>query len=107
MRREQEWIVESVPLIDTDLSAFGVGSEGQSNLFSIVGFERRDGPRSLLVNGELLGGATGFAAAAADFETSGGTEDGWEAINFALNANPRRQQCVEHHFCIRRRPRYS
>lgn len=91
MRGEQRWIAEVVPLLEANLQAYGIGSESQSNLWGLVGFGNRSVvPRSLLLDGELLGDSDAFVSASGSLVTNGGTEDGWRGVNFALDEYPRR-----------------
>jgi hypothetical protein len=67
----------------------GVGGAGQTNRYGAVGFGNgiagsNDG-RSILVGGSLFGSAAQYATATSQFVTSGFSEDGFAAIDFALN----------------------
>jgi len=91
MSGEQRWIGEMIPLLDENLQQYGIGSESQANLYGLVGYGNRSVvPRTLEVEGEKLGSVEGFQAASNRLITSGGTEDGWRAIDYALNQFPRR-----------------
>ncbi|MCU7905887.1 MAG: tandem-95 repeat protein, partial [Candidatus Thiodiazotropha sp. (ex Epidulcina cf. delphinae)] len=88
MSGEQRWVAEVIPLLEQDLLAYGIGNESQANQYGLVGYTRR--PRSFLLDGELLGDDQAFAASSGGLRTSGGTEDGWRAIKYALRRYPRR-----------------
>ncbi|MCL1478996.1 MULTISPECIES: putative Ig domain-containing protein [unclassified Marinobacter] len=91
MSGEQRWIGEMVRLLDENLQQYGIGSESQANLYGLVGYGSRSVvPRVLQVDGEKLGSVAGFEAASNRLVTSGGTEDGWRGIEYALNEYPRR-----------------
>lgn len=91
MSGEQRWIGEMIPLLDANLQQYGIGSESQANLYGLVGYGNRSVvPRTLLVDGEMLGSVNAFGAASNRLITSGGTEDGWRAIDYALTEYPRR-----------------
>ncbi|MBF7073465.1 putative Ig domain-containing protein [Glaciecola sp. MH2013] len=95
MRTEQAWITEAIPFLETELKANGIGSEAQQNLFGLVGFGNRQVvPRSINVGDGLLGSESEFVTAAANLVTSGGTEDGWRGIEFALSEYERRNGAV-------------
>ncbi|MCU7919309.1 MAG: putative Ig domain-containing protein [Candidatus Thiodiazotropha sp. (ex Epidulcina cf. delphinae)] len=88
MSGEQRWVAEVIPLLEQDLLAYGIGNESQANQYGLVGYTYR--PRSLLLDGELLGDDQAFVASSGGLRTSGGTEDGWRAIEYALEQYPRR-----------------
>jgi len=91
MSGEQTWIAESIPLLEENLKLYGIGSESQANEYGLVGYGNRSVvPRTLQVDGDYLGSADGFVEAANRLVTSGGTEDGWRGIEYALDEYPRR-----------------
>lgn len=91
MSGEQRWIGEMIPLLDNNLQQYGIGSEAQANMYGLVGFGSRSVvPRALEIDGEKMGLVADFQAASDRLVTSGGTEDGWRGIDFALNEYPRR-----------------
>ncbi|RBW51404.1 putative Ig domain-containing protein [Marinobacter sp. F3R11] len=91
MSGEQRWIGEMIPLLDENLKQYGIGNEALENLYGLVGYGSSSVvPRSLLVGGEKLGSASAFVDATAGLVTSGGTEDGWRGIEYALDEYPKR-----------------
>lgn len=91
MSGEQRWVADVVPALEQNLVSYGVGSEGQSNLYGLIGFgDSRVVPRSLLLGGKLLGSPAEFVQASSGLRVNGGTEDGWRGIEFALDTYPRR-----------------
>jgi hypothetical protein len=91
MSGEQRWIGEMIPLLDDSLQQYGIGSESQENLYGLVGFGNRSVvPRVVQVGGEKMGPVQQFDAASNRLVTSGGTEDGWRGIDYALNEYPGR-----------------
>src|SRR5690554_6414675 len=91
MSGEQRWSAEMIPLLDDGLQQYGIGSEAQVNAYGLIGFGSSSVvPRSLTVDGELMGSPAGFVTAASRLLVNGGTEDGWRGIEFALDQYPRR-----------------
>ncbi len=91
MSGEQAWIREMIPILDDQLQTYGIGSESQKNAYGLVGYgNNRVVPRTLLVGGEPLGSASEFVDAARGLVRSGGTEDGWRGIEYALDQYPHR-----------------
>ncbi|SOB76055.1 PKD domain-containing protein [Marinobacter sp. LV10R510-11A] len=91
MSGEQRWIGEMIPLLDDNLKQYGIGNEARENLYGLIGYgNSRVVPRSLLVSGEKLGAASAFVDASRGLVTSGGTEDGWRGIEYALDEYSRR-----------------
>ncbi|MCG8313491.1 MAG: putative Ig domain-containing protein [Pseudomonadales bacterium] len=81
--------------MEQNLQEYGIGNEAQQNLYGLIGYgNNRVVPRSLLLDGELLGDTDAFIAAANRLQTNGGTEDGWRGIEFALDQYPRREGAV-------------
>jgi hypothetical protein len=91
MRGEQRWVADVIPTLEQDLREYGIGSESQSNQYGLIGFAYRGvAHRRLMLDGELLGSADAFVGSANLLRTSGGTEDGWRGISYALDSYPRR-----------------
>lgn len=91
MSGEQRWSAEMIPLLDTGLQEYGIGSEAQENAYGLVGFGNSAVvPRTVQVEGDFFGSPGGFVTAAGQLRVSGGTEDGWRGIEFALDQYPRR-----------------
>ncbi len=91
MSGEQNWIAESIPLLEENLKLYGIGSESQANEYGLVGFGNSQVvPRTLQVDGDYLGTSEGFVSAAGNLVVNGGTEDGWRGIEYALDEYPRR-----------------
>ena len=87
MSTEQAWIRDMIPSLENNLRLFNIGNEGQSNLYGLVGFGRSgsEAARSILIDGEEIGGVEEFIVAADELVTNGGTEDGWAGLNLALS----------------------
>jgi hypothetical protein len=82
MAGEHAWIASMVTDLQTGLLAAGVGTGADANQFALVGFGNSSiAPRT--VSG--LTDATSLAAATGSLVTSGGTEDGYAGIDYALN----------------------
>jgi hypothetical protein len=85
----QEFSVDLIADIEADLQAAGIGTTGAGgNLFGLVGYGNFDQvPRSIPVgaNGALFGTSVEYAAAAGTLTVDGAIEDGYQAIDFALN----------------------
>jgi len=88
MSGEHAWIVNMVADLDTGLNAAGV----TGNQYALVGFADYYNPPSytqdpykIPVGGVDWGTAAQLSTAAGGLVTTGGTEDGWEAIQFALD----------------------
>lgn len=91
MSGEQRWLGDMVPLLEENLKQYGIGSEAQPNQFGLVGYGSSSVvPRTLTMDGSPLGSAQQMAEASNRLVTSGGTEDGWRGIEYALDEYPRR-----------------
>lgn len=84
MEGEHAFLQTFVPSFDQQM-----GGQGISGLYGLVGYGRSDpAAHSIPVGGNLFGTAQEFVIAAQTLETSGGTEDGYEALDFALTNYP-------------------
>ncbi|MCE7027201.1 autotransporter domain-containing protein [Jiella avicenniae] len=82
MAGAQNFLTTFVPQLNAQLVSGG----SANNSFGLVGYgDTNEVPRQVLVGGVPLGTAADFATAAGTLSTSGGTEDGYAAIDFALN----------------------
>lgn len=84
MSGEHSWLGGMVTQLDAALNAAGV----TGNRYGLVGFGGASthlGAHSHLVGGNLWGTAAQLATATGGLLTNGGTEDGWDGINFGLN----------------------
>lgn len=84
MSGEQAWIPSTIASLETGLIAAGV----TVNRYGLVGFSASAAPapsrvRSFPVGGGDFGTPAQFATAAAGLQITGGTEDGYAAIDFA------------------------
>jgi len=95
MALEQAFLAGNiVPDIDSGLQSNGIGSGANPNGFGLVGFGTgshgapfNQGPHKHLVGGQDFGTSSQFATAAGGLITSGGFEDGYEAMTFATGYN--------------------
>lgn len=81
----QEWVMDVAQLLDDALQLSGIGVGGQPNLFALVGFGRSN-PES--IGGTVLSqlvSVPDFVAATSNLFTNGSTEDGYSAIEVALD----------------------
>lgn len=88
MSGEHAWIASMVGSLESELLGAGVGSGANTNRYALVGFGGSGAAlpgHTIPVGGGTFGDATDMAAAAAALTTSGGTEDGWDAIDHALS----------------------
>lgn len=82
MSGEHAWIGGMVGSLDTSLIAASV----TGNQYGLVGFGRSSpAPHKILVGGADFGTAAELATAATTLVTTGGTEDGWAGIDYAMN----------------------
>ncbi|MFP4674279.1 MAG: autotransporter domain-containing protein [Opitutales bacterium] len=84
MGGEHDFLQSQAPSIETGLNTVGVTDLN----FGLVGYGNSDRvPRLLEMNedGDIFGDANDFTGAASQLATSGGFEDGYAAIDFALN----------------------
>lgn len=82
MAGEHAFLQTHVPQLEADL----LGIQGQTSSFGLVGFGRSNpAPRIFNVGAGQLGSAADFVTAANGLVTSGFFEDGYEAIQHALN----------------------
>ena len=88
MQGEQQWLGTMIPQLDTALESEGL----TGNRFGLVGFgsynysdSSHDLGRSVPVGGANFGTAAEFASASNNLLVNGWLEDGYSAIDFALN----------------------
>ena len=82
MGGEQAWLAQQVPLIDQELITNGI----TNNMYGLVGYGNSARvPRQVDVAGGQFGTAAEFATAIGTLQTNGGTEDGYAAMDFAIN----------------------
>lgn len=89
MSGEIAWLPYMVSQLEANLIAKGYGVGGDINRYGLVGFGRSSDatPHQVNVGGGQFGTAAEFGTAVGSLETTGGLQDGWEAIVFALNYN--------------------
>lgn len=81
MGTEHAWLSAVVADLDAGYTGAGITSN-----YALVGYGSSTPAASkILVGGGDFGTATEFATATGSLVTNGGTEDGWEAIDFALD----------------------
>lgn len=86
MAMEHEWIREEVGILDRLLQNQGVGAGERSNQFALIGFGRND-PSAIL--GTTITGLTSardFVTASEELELTGTVEDGYAAIDHAIDS---------------------
>ncbi|HAC29814.1 MAG TPA: PEP-CTERM sorting domain-containing protein [Marinobacter hydrocarbonoclasticus] len=94
MGGEHTWLSNMIASLESGLVGEGVGSS-VSNRYSLVGFGGSSGSNHLdphahdmdavTAGAQEWGSSTDFAAATSTLVTNGGTEDGWSALDWALN----------------------
>ena len=90
MTSGHEWIRVVVPLLDSSLNNAGIGVGNRSNMYGLVGFGRNADPgRGGIVLTQLTS-VEGFLNATRDLLLNGLFEDGYSAIEVALNQIPLR-----------------
>lgn len=87
MAGEHSWLRTTIGDLDTALQAKGVGTGTEENCYGLVGFGGATGKlgRSLSVGGSLFGSAAELATSTNFLVTTGAFEDGYSAIDYALN----------------------
>lgn len=88
MYGEHSWLRSVVGDLDASLQAKGLGIGSESNRYGLVGFGNGYGGnlgRTVSVGGDLFGNASQLATATNFLTTSGWFEDGYSAIDYALN----------------------
>ncbi len=89
MAGEHAWLSNMIVDLENGLTAAGVGTGAAQNNYALVGYGAYSGHgvagHKHTVGGGDWGNATEFGTATGGLIVSGGTEDGWEAIDFALN----------------------
>lgn len=88
MAGEHAWLGSMISSLDSGLVSAGVGTGGLNN-YGLVGYGATsshgiDGHKHTVGSGDW-GSASDFSTATGSLVTSGGTEDGWQAIDYALN----------------------
>ena len=92
MGGEHAWLGTMITALESNLVAEGVGNGTDANDFNqyaLVGYGGYYAPHPQTAHKETVGSgdwgtAAEFATATSSLVTSGGTEDGWQAIDFAL-----------------------
>lgn len=87
MSGEHTWISSMVSSLESELMAAGVGTGPNTNRYALVGFGGGGTSmpgHSIPVGGGTFGTAAEMSTAAGSLIASGGTEDGWDAIDHAL-----------------------
>lgn len=84
MALEHQWLREEVRILDRMLKSRGVGAGERSNLFALVGFGRNDPAAILGITITSLTSAGDFVSASDDLVLTGAFEDGYAAIDYAL-----------------------
>ncbi|WJW75124.1 PEP-CTERM sorting domain-containing protein [Thiohalobacter sp. IOR34] len=87
MSGEHSWLGGMITSLETGLVANNVGSGATPNRYGLTGYGGGGAhylPHQHAVDGGGLGTASGFSAATGTLVTSGGTEDGWRGINYAM-----------------------
>ncbi len=87
MSGEHGWLATMVSSLDTQLGLAGV----TGNRYGLVGFGNglagsQNSGRQIAVGGGAFGTAAQFSTATGSLVTSGGTEDGWAGIDYALSS---------------------
>jgi hypothetical protein len=89
MGGEQNWLRQVIPTLESAFQAQGLGSGTDANRYGLVGFGSGLNPgnlgRSLTDNGNLFFDASQYNSVSSDLRLSGSFEDGYSAIDFALN----------------------
>lgn len=88
MSTEHAWLGGMIGALDTGLLGAGVGTGAQDNRYGLTGFGGASAhldPHKHPVGGGDFGNPTQYDTATNSLVLSGGTEDGWAAINFAMN----------------------
>lgn len=86
MAFEHEWIQRVVVILDQSLKQQGVGVGERENLYALVGFGRNDPSAILGVTLTPLTSVVGFLNSTKQLVLDGIFEDGYAAINHALEA---------------------
>ena len=84
MALEHQWLREEVRILDRALKSRGVGAGERNNLFALVGFGRNDPTAILGITITSLTSAGDFVSASNDLVLTGAFEDGYAAIDYAL-----------------------
>ena len=84
MAREHRWIREEVQILDQSLKRNGVGAGERFNLFALVGFGRNTPSEILGTTLTQLTSASDFVEVSNSLMLTGTFEDGYAAIDYAL-----------------------
>ncbi|KEF30793.1 MAG: PEP-CTERM sorting domain-containing protein [Gammaproteobacteria bacterium] len=92
MSGEHNWLSTMIASLESGLQAEGVGVT-DANRYSLVGFGGADSyysgnhldPHAHDMGGSDWGSSSDFATATGSLVTTGGTEDGWNALDWAIN----------------------
>lgn len=86
MAMEHEWIREEAGILDRLLKNRGVGAGERENLYALIGFGRNDPTAILGTTLTDLASPSDFVAASLNLQLTGGFEDGYSAIEHALDS---------------------
>lgn len=84
MAMEHAWIREEVKILDRMLKNRGIGAGRRSNLFALIGFGRNNPEDIFGITLTQLTSAGDFIAASDDLVLSGAFEDGYAALDYAV-----------------------
>lgn len=88
MSGEQMFLGDFIPDLEAGLIAAGVGTVAGANRYGLVGFGSGTvDARSFIVGAGAFGTAAQFTAATASLLIDGGTEDGYDGIDLALDGS--------------------
>jgi hypothetical protein len=101
MTGEHAWVPNAIEELEKLLVAQGVGRDRNKNVYAIVGF----GVPQVSARVVQLGGVTWITAdryreAANQLQVNGDTEDGYYAIDFAINNVPFPESCARNYILI-------
>jgi hypothetical protein len=87
MSGEHSWLGQSIGDLELALQGKGVGVGSEENRYGLIGFggSYYGTNRSLSVGGNLFGSASELSRATNSLVTNGSLEDGYSAIDYALN----------------------
>lgn len=85
MSGEHDWVAELIPLLEAHLRSNEIGDGSDVNNYGLVGYgDSKVVPRQVNVGSGAMGTAEDFITASNSLRTSGGKEDGWAGLKFAL-----------------------
>lgn len=93
MGGEHAWLNDLALPLEAHLKSNGIGEDGLTNRYGLLGYERS--PRPIMLDGAMMDDWEALRRAADSLKLYGGLEDGWRAIRYAFSSYPLRSNAAK------------